>query len=94
VDALKDHRSLALTLVATFVPGADHRGAGLEHAIRTELLIVALQDYERPRTLAELERVLERISFGDIATELLAAVREFAEREPNLLLTGVAEHFG
>jgi hypothetical protein len=79
-------RTAAVRILKALLPGFVPEELGLDNAIRVELLITALQDAEYPRTVADLHSVLERISAGAVATEVVSAVRELAKRDPGLLL--------
>lgn len=83
---MEDYRILAETVLVALVPGSGSEEKSLNNAIRLELLVVALHDVERPGTLGELLRVLERISVGEVGSGLLKVTRERAEREPDVLL--------
>jgi hypothetical protein len=86
-----DRRRLADSLLAALVPGSASGADGLEHAIQVELLVTALEDATRPRTLSDLLSVLERIAVGDVARALVAVVRKRAATDPHLVLTDLAE---
>lgn len=77
---------LAKTVLGALIPSWFSEGESLDNAIRVELLVIALHDIESPRTLGELLRVLERISVGEVAEELLMVTRKRAQREPDQLL--------
>lgn len=87
---MEPHYTLARAILPSLIPCEVRERGGLVEAIRTEMLLEALEDRERPCTLAGLLQVLERISRGDIAAEFVAVVRERAARQPNLLLTQLA----
>ena len=76
--------------MAALLPGSSSDGPGLDNAIRLELLITALQDKDQPHTLCELLRVLERISAGEVAEDLLGVLRKRSEQEPHRLLKDLA----
>ncbi len=82
--------TLARAILPSLIPCEARERGGLVEAIRTEMLLEALEDRERPRTLASLLHVLERISRGDVAAEFVSAVRDRAAQQPNLLLTQLA----
>ena len=86
----EDRREMVKALVATLVPEASAHENGLANAIRTELLLTALQDSAHPRTIYDLWRVLRRMAAGDVAAELVAAVERRVATEPDRLLTDLA----
>ena len=88
-SALRDDRTFAKSLLAALIPGSVEDGTSLDNAIRVELLVTALGDGERPRTLADLLRVLESLSAGDVAEYLTDVVRARAEVQPRLFLRDV-----
>lgn len=78
---------MATAILSAIPPSRFAYDGALDQAIRVEVLISALQDVARPRTLSELLRVLERVAVGDVSRELVSLIRPRAIREPNLLLT-------
>ena len=88
-EAKPDPRELADSLLAAF-DGAAGDPAGIEHAIRRELLITALGDAAPPRDVSELLHVLQRIAVGEVANAFVLEVRRCAKAEPGLLLLDLA----
>ncbi|MEZ5978729.1 MAG: hypothetical protein R3F34_10965 [Planctomycetota bacterium] len=84
-------RTLAAALENALHVGGDSWSAALDRAIRTEILIVALDDPSRPATLAELASVLERRAYGGpVARALAEIVADLARRTPSLELEVLA----
>lgn len=86
----RDPGGLAAAILVALLPGSTPPPAGLDDAIRLELLITALQDGTCPRSISDLVCVLERISVGEVAQAFVGIVRERAEEEPDLPLTELA----
>ena len=93
MEAKLDSRELAESLLAA-LDGGSPEAAGLEHAIRLELLVSALEDATRPRDVSDLSRVLQRIAVGEVANAFVLIVRRRAKTEPNLLLADLARRKG
>jgi hypothetical protein len=85
-----DLREMATAILSLLVPDESAGEVGLTNAIRTELLVTALQDSARPRTLHDLWRVLRRLAVGRVAEDLVAAVAQHADEHPDRLLTDIA----
>jgi hypothetical protein len=88
--SVTDERLRAEGILDVLLPRSISMSTCLERAVFLELLITALQDPERPRTVSHLLSVLERLSAGVVAATLLSAVRRSAEQQPELSLAKLA----
>jgi hypothetical protein len=88
-----DQRRLARAILAALFPSRA-TPAGLDDAIRLELLITALEDARGPRCVSDLLLVLERLAAGEVARELLDVLRARARIEPHLPLTELGRGAG